>query len=129
MSFHEAEAKIRCFGLMRRAPTQCVVHKPNASHPLFYAPHHLAGGFSRPFQCPNWACDSSLEIYLSLISNPSGIFQFGVHLPSQKSNLPRLVKMSRMRLPQGRVTLQPMFEGLTQLQIELMIAHWKYVCV
>ena len=73
--------------------------------------------------------DSSLEIYLSLISNPSGIVPFGVHLPCQKSNLPRLVKMSRMRLPQGRVLLKSTLESLTQLQIELMIAHWKYICV
>jgi hypothetical protein len=66
---------------------------------------------------------------LSLLSNPTRIFQFGVHFPCQKSNLPRLVKMCQMRLPQGRVLLQSTFECLPQLQIELMIAHWKYICV
>ena len=90
---------------------------------------HFAGSFWRPSRCPNWACDSSLERYWSLISKKSGIMQFEFHLPCQKSNLPTLVKMSRMRLPQGRVMLQPMFEGLNQLQIELMIAHWKYIFV
>ena len=101
---------------------------PNAPRHL-YVLRLFAGGFWRPSRCPNWACDSSLEIYLSLISNPSGIVQFGVHLPCQKSNLPRLVKMSRMRLPQGRVLLQSNFEGLPQLQIELMIARWKDIFV
>ena len=56
-------------------------------------------------------------------------FQFGVHFPCQKSNLPRLVKMCQMRLPQGRVLLQSTFECLPQLQIERMISNWKYLCV
>jgi len=90
---------------------------------------HFSRSFSRPSRCPNWACDSSLEIYWSLLSNTSGIMQFGFHLPCQKSNLPTLVKMSRMRLPQGRALLQSTFEGLPQLQIELMIAHWKFISV
>ena len=42
-------------------------------------------------QSPNWAHDSSLESSTCLISNPSGIFQFGVHFPLQKFNLPKLV--------------------------------------
>ena len=86
---------------------------------------HFSRSFSRPSQCPNRACDGSLEIYWSLLSNTSGIMQFGFHLPCQKSNLPTLVKMSRMRLPQGRALLKSTFEGLPQLQMELMIAHWK----
>ena len=107
----------------------CAAHQPNAPRPLFYAPCHFAEGFWRPSRCQNCVCDSSLEILLSLISKKSGIFQFGVHFPCQKSNLPRLVKMCKMRLPQGRVLLQSTFEGLPQLQIELRIAHWKYICV
>ena len=90
---------------------------------------HFARGFWRPSWCPNWACDSLLERYWILLSNPSGIFQFGLHFPCQKSNLPKLVKMSRMRLPQGRALLQSTFEGLPQLQLELMISHWKDICV
>ena len=78
---------------------------------------HFVGIFWRPSRCPNQACDSSLEILWSLISNTSGIMQFRFHLPCQKSNLPTLVKMSRMRLPQGRALLQSTFEGLPQLQI------------
>ena len=101
---------------------------PNVSRHL-YASHLFAGGFWRPSQCPNWAQDNVLEILLILLSNPTRIFQFGVHLPCQKSNIPKLVKMSRMRLPQGRVLLQSTFEGLPQLQIELMIAHWNDICV
>ena len=89
----------------------------------------LAGSFWRPSRCPNRACDSSLERYWSLLSKKSGIMQFGFHLPCQKPNLPTLVKMSRMRLPQGRVLLQSTFEGLPQLKIELMIAHWKGISV
>ena len=90
---------------------------------------HFTGSFWRPSRCPNRACDRSLEISWSLISNTSVIMQFGFHLPCQKLNLPTLVKMIRMRLPQGRALLQPMFEGLPQLQIELMISHWKYIFV
>jgi len=102
---------------------------------LSHAPRSLCascsflGNFWRPSRCPNWVQDSSLERALSLISNPAGIFQFGVHLPYQKSNLPRLVKMCLVRLPQGRVLLQSTFECLPQLQIELMIAHWKSLSV
>ena len=40
---------------------------------------------------PNWAYDSLLEIPVCLLSNPSGIFQFGCHLLLQNCNLPRLV--------------------------------------
>ena len=90
---------------------------------------HFGEKFWRPSRCPNWACDSSLESYWSLIFKKSGIMQFGFHLPCQKPNLPTLVKMSRMRLPQGRALLQSTFEGLPQLKIELMIAHWKGLSV
>ena len=104
------------------APPQCVA-PPALCIMLFLE------GFWRPSRCQNWAQDISLERYLSLLSNPTRIFQFGVHLPCQKSNLPRLVKMCQMRLPKGRVLLQSTFECLLQLQIELMIAHWKNICV
>lgn len=40
-----------------------------------------------------------------------------------------MVKMYQMRLPQGRVLLQSTFEGVPQLEIELMIGHWKYLCL
>ena len=66
---------------------------------------HFAGSFWRPSRCQNRACDSLLESSWSLIFNTSGIMKFGFHLPCQKSNLPTLVKMIRMRLPQGRVLL------------------------
>ena len=52
---------------------------------------HFAGKFWRPSWCPNWACDSSFESCWSIISNTSGIVQFGVHLPCKKSNLPTLL--------------------------------------
>ncbi len=35
--------------------------------------------------------------------------------------------MCQMRLPQGRVLLQSTFEGVPQLQIELMISCWKII--
>ena len=89
----------------------------------------FSGPFWRPSLCQNRAHDSLLERYFSIISNPTRIFQFLVYLPYQKSNLPKLVKMCQMRLPQGRVLLQSIFEDVCQLQIDLMIAHWKYICV
>ena len=46
---------------------------------------------------PNWAHDSSLEIPGCIISNPSGIFQFGVHFPLQKCILPRLLPVCPKR--------------------------------
>jgi len=103
---------------------------------LFYAQRRLpreqclfADHFWRPSQCPNWARDSLLEILSSLLSRTSWIFQFGGHFPYQKSNLPRLVKMCKMRLPKCRVLLYSTFEGLPQFQIDLMIAHWKDIYV
>lgn len=89
----------------------------------------FARDFWRPYWCQNWVWDSALEILLSLFSNPTIIFHFVVHFPCQKSNLPRLVKMCKMRLPKGRVLLKSTFEGLPQLKIELMIVHWKDICV
>ena len=103
-------------------------HPSSGSHTLYHIVN-FEGGFWRPSRCPNRVCDSSLERSWSLISNTGGIMQFGFHLPCQKSNLPTLDKMSRMRLPQGRALLQSTFEGLRQLKIELMIAHWKYLYV
>ena len=70
---------------------------------------HFAESVWRPSRCPNRACDSSLESYWSLLSNKSRIMQFWFDLLCQKSNLPTLVKMSRMRLPQGRALLQSTF--------------------
>ena len=107
--------------LMRRAPLM------RRAHSLYIA--FCAGDFWRPSRCPNWVQDSSLERYWSLISNTNRVFQFGVHFTYRKSSLPRLVKMCQMRLPQGRVLLQSTFEGVSQLQNELMIAHWKAHCV
>lgn len=101
---------------------------PSASRSL-YAPHLFAGAFWKPSLCPNWVHNSSLERDLSLNFNPTVLFQFGVHFPYHKSKLPRLVKMCQMMLPQGRVLLQSTFEGVPQLQSELMIAHWKAICV
>ena len=110
----------RCFSELWKS-SQRVAHHPTG--------RAFSGGFWRPSWCWNWAHDSSLERYLSLLSNPTRILQFGVDLTCQKSNLPRLVKTCQMRLPQGRVLLQSTFECLPQPQIELMIAHWKYLCV
>ena len=106
---------------MRRASYVCA--------PLALCISIFLGDFWRPSRCRNWAWNSSLEISLSLLSNPTWIFQCGVHFPCQKSNLPRLVKMCQMRLPQGRVLLQSTFEDLPQLQIELILAHWKFIGV
>ena len=112
--------RARCFSELQKS-SQRVAHHPTG--------RAFAGGFWRPSRCRNWAQDSSLERSLSLLSNPTGIFQFGVDLTCQKSNLPRLVKKCQMRLLQGRVLLQSTFECLPQPQIELMIAHWKALCV
>ena len=101
---------------------------PNGSR-ASYGSRPFAGGFWRPSLCQNQVQDSSLERYLSLLSNPIRIFQFGVDLTCQKSNLPRLVKKCLMRLPQGRVMLQSTFKCLPQPPIEIMIAHWKDICV
>ena len=112
--------RARCFSELWKS-SQRVAH-----HPMGRA---FAGGFWRPFHCRNRAQETAFEGNLSLLSNTIGIFQFGVGLTCQKSNLPRLVKICQMRLPQGRVLLQSTFECLPQPQIELMIAHWKYICV
>ena len=101
---------------------------PTALHSLCAA-RPFPGNVWRPSQCHNWVKDSSLERYLCLLSNSAIIFQFVVNFPSQKSNIPRLVKMCQMRLPKGRVLLQSTFECLPQLQIDLMVAHWKSLCV
>ena len=106
----------------------CVV-KLYAQRHWFYVQHCFQKNIWRPSWCPNWVEDSSLEILSSLLPKTSWIFQFGVHLPWQTSNLPRLFKMCKMRLPKWRVLLQSTFEGLTELPIELMIAHWKSLCV
>ena len=87
----------------------------------------LKSNFWLPSWCKNWAWDISLEILSSLLSKISWIFQFGAHFPCQNLNLPRLVKMCRMRLQKCRGLWQSTIGGLPQLQIELMINHWKYL--
>ena len=56
---------------------------PNASHLKSLCIMPLWSQFWRPFQCPNWVQDSSLEISAYLLSNPSGISEFGFHFPSK----------------------------------------------
>ena len=46
---------------------------------------------------PNWAQVGLLEIPACLLSNPSVIFQFSVHLPLQKCILPRLLPVCPKR--------------------------------
>jgi len=106
---------------MGRAPL--TGHAPGSTGCAF------SGGIWRPSRCQHWVQDSALERSLSLLPNPTKIFEFGVYLPCQKSNLSRLLKMCQMRLPQGRVLLQSTFECLPQPQIELMIAHCKSIGV
>ena len=76
---------------------------------------YFPGELWRPSRCPNWVKDSSFERYLSLIFLHTGLFWFGVHFPFQKSNLPSLVELCQMRLPEGRVLLRSTFEYLPQL--------------
>ena len=106
--------------------TQCLAIRTVLSL-LHAAP--LQAHFLLPFLCSHWVWDSSLKCLSSLISITSWILQFGVHLPCQKLNLPILFKMCIMRLPKCRVLFQSTFRGLPQLQIELMIAHWKSLYV
>ena len=44
---------------------------------------HLSACFWGTSRSPNWSHDSSLEIPGCWLSNPSGISQFGAHLPLQ----------------------------------------------
>ena len=66
--------------------------------------------FESTFQ-PNYNFSIFSSFSLSKIKSP----KTGQNVPNEAAS--------------SRVLLQSTFEGLTQHQIELMISHWKYVCV
>ena len=89
------------------------------------AQHHFAEDIWRPSWCQNWARDSSLEILTCIISKYTIFSLIGVDFPYQKFIFPRLIKKCWVMVQKCRVLVQKTFGGLPQLQIELMIAHWK----
>ena len=73
-----------------------------AIFPLCAAPDSLCAApvwtnFWGSSWCPNQIQVGLLEMPTCLLSNASGSFQFSLHFPYQKSNLPRLLPMCQNR--------------------------------
>ena len=77
-------------------------------------------------QSQNWAQVGLLESPARLLSNPSGIFQFGVHLPLQKCILPRLLPVCPKR---GSEVIFCMFFDLLGTQTLMKCLGHSWACI
>ena len=74
----------------------------------------------------NWAHDRLLESPIPLLSNPSGIFGFGCHLPLQKFNLPTLLPVGAKS---GRKAIFKVFLTLYATQNLMKFFGHSWACI
>ena len=86
-----SQSKTSQIGRISKPEGEKLSQKPLCAAPISVCIMLLCYWFWGTFWSPNWAQVGLYESPTCLLSNPSGIFQFGIHLPLQKWILPRLL--------------------------------------